>query len=373
MQCIAVITKSKFLKRDYDRYGISILKKNFNVDIIDLSIITSKRSSEFYKFLKLKNVIQPSNLLGLFILLKKKKYSFIIDFTENSLTEVLLRFYIKLSKAKIIKYLGGIKPRIFYDDLEYSRALVVLKNLFYWSKYKILKFLNKYLIDMVVVTGKDFYYQKNLVHGAKKILYSHTYNYNTYLQLKTKKNIRNNYILYIDQNFVNHPDFFIKKRKPFVDKKFYSNLEIFFSKIEKKYKTSIKIALHPKTSIKNKIFSNTKRISRKKTSLLIKNCKHVFAHYSTAISFAVLFRKPITFITTNHLKKNRQGYQTKIMSKLLRSQLLNIDEKKEYKLVNSFNQFGYLNYKQNYIIHPKSDKKNTWISITNYLKKIKHD
>ena len=61
------------------------------------------------------------------------------------------------------------------------------------------------------------------------------------------------------------------------------------------------------------------------------------------------------------------------MSKLLRSQLLNIDEKKEYKLVNSFNQFGYLNYKQNYIIHPKSDKKNTWISITNYLKKIKHD
>ena len=72
MQCIAVITKSKFLKRDYDRYGISILKKNFNVDIIDLSIITSKRSSEFYKFLKLKNVIQPSNLLGLFILLKKK-------------------------------------------------------------------------------------------------------------------------------------------------------------------------------------------------------------------------------------------------------------------------------------------------------------
>ncbi len=72
MQCIAVITKSKFLKRDYDRYGISILKKNFNVDIIDLSIITSKRSSEFYKFLKLKNVTQPSNLLELFILLKKK-------------------------------------------------------------------------------------------------------------------------------------------------------------------------------------------------------------------------------------------------------------------------------------------------------------
>ena len=66
--------------------------------------------------------------------------------------------------------------------------------------------------------------------------------------------------------------------------------------------------------------------------------------------------------------KIRQGYQTKIMSKALNSQLLNIDEKKSFKLKNSFDIKRYLHYKQNYIIHPKSDKKNTWISLKKYLK-----
>jgi len=373
MQSIAIITKSKFLERDYSRYGIAILKKNFSVDVIDLSIIKSRRSYKFYKSLKLKKITQPKNLIDLFKILKKKKYDFIIDYSENSLIEIIIRFYIKISEAKIIKYLGGIKPRIFYDDLEYSKTIVETKRILSWLKYKSLKLLNKYLIDLVIVTGRDYYYQRSLVDSVKNILYSHTYDYNTYNKLKKKTNHPKKYFLYIDQNFINHPDFYIKKRRPFVDQKFYTDLEIFFSKIEKKYKIPVKIAIHPKTTVENNIFTNRKRISKEKTSLLIKNCKHVFAHYSTAISFAVLFKKPMTFLTSNDLKKIRQGYQTKIMSKTLDSQLLNIDEKKKFKLMNSYNQDRYLNYKQNYVIHPKSDKKDTWILLTNYLKKLKYN
>ena len=183
MQSIAIITKSKFLERDYSRYGIAILKKNFSVDVIDLSIIKSRRSYKFYKSLKLKKITQPKNLIDLFKILKKKKYDFIIDYSENSLIEIIIRFYIKISEAKIIKYLGGIKPRIFYDDLEYSKTIVETKRILSWLKYKSLKLLNKYLIDLVIVTGRDYYYQRSLVDSVKNILYSHSKLYSQYMFL----------------------------------------------------------------------------------------------------------------------------------------------------------------------------------------------
>ena len=197
MQSIAIITKSKFLKRDYSRYGISNLKKNFYVDIIDVSNITLSRSNEYYTFEKLNTNIQLKNFFDLFNLLRKKKYEFVIDYTENSLPEVFIRFLIKFNGAKIIKYLGGIKPKIYYDDLNYSKIIVITKSIISWLKYNFLKYLNRIFIDVVIVTGKDYYYQKSLVDGAKNIIFSHNYYYNTYLKLKKKKtNPKKLYIVY---------------------------------------------------------------------------------------------------------------------------------------------------------------------------------
>ena len=65
-----------------------------------------------------------------------------------------------------------------------------------------------------MITGKNSQYIDFYISTAKKKLYTHSFDYNFYLESKKRRKIKNkkNYIVYIDQNFISHPDFFIKKR-----------------------------------------------------------------------------------------------------------------------------------------------------------------
>ena len=370
MKNIIIITKSKFQKRDYDRFGVTILSKYFNIEIYDLSKILSPISNTFYKDLNYKNLHYINNIFHFINLLKKKNYFVAIDYLENSPYEIIFRLVLKINNIKIVKFLGGVKPKIFYGDLKFNKKINFLKNLYFSFKGVIASLLNKSFIDIVMVSAKNFFYQKSLVGSVKKKIFTNTYDYNEFLSISKNKPVKKRYFVYIDQNFINHPDFLIKKREPFVDISFYNSLEFFFRSIEKKYRIKVIISLHPKTTLKNKIFKNYSRISRLPTSKLIKNCTHVFAHYSTAISFAVLFKKPMTFLTSNRLKKIRPGYQTKIMSELLQSQLINIDGK-IINITKSLDKKSYLSYEYNYVKHPNSNKKNSWITLSEYLIKLK--
>jgi len=72
MKNIIIITKSKFQKRDYERFGVTILSKYFNIEIYDLSKILSPISNKFYKDLNYKNLYYINNIFHFINLLKKK-------------------------------------------------------------------------------------------------------------------------------------------------------------------------------------------------------------------------------------------------------------------------------------------------------------
>jgi hypothetical protein len=364
---LAIISRVNFQKRDYSRYGIEILKKKFKVDVLDLSEILIPRSKKYFKKFHSKNVFIVRNIFQFIKILKKNKYDFVIEYLENSPKEIILRIIIKLYAHYLIKYLGGIKSNIIYSDSKSIFLITMFKNIITNIKLFILILLNKSLIDLVLVPGKDFFYQKSIVKSAKKILFTNSYDYNEYLLKKSKKIIKKKYFTYIDQNFISHPDFYIKRRKPFVSKSFYNDLEYFFCVVEKKYNVKVLVCLHPKTNLNNCAHINKKRVSRKKTFETIKNSSHVFAHYSTAISYAVLLKKPISFLTSNEFKKIRQGYQTKIMAEKLNSKLININKKNDMILNFKIDKFRNNEFIKNYLCHPKSKKINTWIYLSNYL------
>ena len=58
------------------------------------------------------------------------------------------------------------------------------------------------------------------------------------------------------------------------------------------------------------------------------------------------------------------------MSELLQSQLINIDGKIT-NIIKSFDKKSYLLYEYNYVRHPNSNKKNSWIALSEYLIKLK--
>ena len=59
---------------------------------------------------------------------------------------------------------------------------------------------------------------------------------------------------------------------------------------------------------------------------LVKNSKIVLLHASTSMSFAVLFKKPAVFLTSNELEQSWIGPTIKDFAKLMNSQIINISD-----------------------------------------------
>lgn len=108
-----------------------------------------------------------------------------------------------------------------------------------------------------------------------------------------------NYCVFIDQFIPGHPDFINND----IDQlKYYQSISSFLLKIEKKYGFIPVIALHPKAD--SNVFENSGILTFKhKTIHLIKNSSLVVAHYSTAISFAAIYNKPVLFIINDEMLK----------------------------------------------------------------------
>ena len=69
-----------------------------------------------------------------------------------------------------------------------------------------------------------------------------------------------------------------------------------FKKIEKKFESKIVVAAHPRVDISDyNNFFKGREVFYSKTIDLVKNCKCVLAHTSTAISYAVIFKNQLYF------------------------------------------------------------------------------
>ena len=92
--------------------------------------------------------------------------------------------------------------------------------IFTFLKKKIITLINFFSINIVMITGKNLQNVDYYINTAKKKLYSHTYDYNTYLELNKKKTLKKKkYIVYIDQNLSSKK--IISKKNPFVKNAYF--------------------------------------------------------------------------------------------------------------------------------------------------------
>ena len=371
---LCFVTSSKFQGKDFDRFGINILNKKYKVSIIDLSGIINKRSYSIYKKHNYKSLYEFNSLLSLIKHLRTNKYNFSVDNLNNSFKEIIIRLIFKRFNIKLIKYLGSLKPKIMFKHI-YGNSNNIFKykdssnQILNFLKRKILKLINGKLIEILLLSGNnpeniDGYLSKNI-----KRIYTHTFDYNYFLRMTKHSYQKKNYILYIDQNFLYHPDYYLNNSSPFVGKHFNKHIENFLINISKKNNCDYKIALHPKSLNKKNYFKlSKKKCFLKQTPELIKNCKYVICHYSTAVSFAVLFKKPIISLTSKELDNVRWGGLIRSMSKHLNTPLFTLEKNNQnLKLINKYDKKSYKAYLNNYVKHPKSSNLNTWEDLINKL------
>ena len=156
-------------------------------------------------------------------------------------------------------------------------------------------------------------------------------------------------------------------------------MESFFKKAESFYNLKLIVASHPRSNyhLHKEIFKN-RTIIKGKTADLIKDCEHVFMHASNALSYAVLYRKPISFISTNEINNSFFKNTIDVFSKFFSKKYLNIDNYTEndfLELVDkTINDSVYQKYEREFLIHPESSKDLFWEIYSEYIlnKKINH-
>lgn len=119
--------------------------------------------------------------------------------------------------------------------------------------------------------------------------------------------IQNNAFVFIDQNLPFHPDNKLEGLSIDADG-YFAAMNVLFDAIERKYNKRVIIAAHPSCYDKylNGRYFGDREIIQGKTLELVKGAWGVVAHNSTAISFPIIYNKPLILVTTEDMHNVRK-------------------------------------------------------------------
>jgi len=363
---LILLLESIFSKRDYHRFCIKDLKKRFDVKVIDFTYYL--RKDYFKKYFKLYSY---KNYYKYIFIVKKKK-----DFDKIQESIDIYQKYLVLDYAYSQNYnnknLFNLK-KFFYKkkniNLVYfsSGSLPVQSYVFYYLKIKkiflfcLRKFFLRNMIyyNYLISSGKLSYdYGLNY----KKNFPMHSLDFNKYL-IENKSNIHpeityEKYAVFLDDMVPDASDSYFYKKNFINFDVYFKLLKNFFLDFRKKNDLRIVFAAHPKRKNIDKIkkFKIFDDHVLDKTLNLVKFSKLVFTHYSTSVSFANIFKKPIV-----HLNSKKINYfQNKInaMQNETGGLLVDLDDISTWDINLKKIDFNkYKSYKNNYLKHPLSKNK----------------
>ncbi len=372
MKELIILLPVQFTERDHQRFGIEILKKYFLVKIIDCSAwIYKEHAALFFKNVyKSKEYISISSKKDFFNFLKTIKSPIVIDrLPINSKSNWIRKLLRKKSSFFVYLHLN-LFPDVWHTKMTLDKKKVIkailnprlllnaLINLFHRKIFNLTK-SNK---DIFLTGGLA---SKNKLKG-KNLIEAHSMDYDVYLNTKNNLNFnQNEYAVFIDENMVDHIDFFLLNLKPpATAENYYETLRKFLKNFEIYSKLKVKIAFHPKSQKKIPNPLKDFEYTFGNTAEFVMNSKIVLAHSSTSISFAVLYKKPVIFLTSDEIKKSWQQSRIKKFSETLNGQLANMDDEieKSLKIEKLFeiDDKKYSNYLDQYLKVPNSPDIPIW-------------
>ena len=171
--------------------------------------------------------------------------------------------------------------------------------------------------------------------------------------LASKKTLNtSNYAVFVDDCLIESLDWRIIGADAPINKKIYfKTLNAFFDQIEIEHDVRVVIAGHPNTesnSNYNKNFMN-RPVVYSKTCALVQNARFVMVHASTAISYAVLAKKPVITMTSTDIMKTHIGRTVQAMTYALGTFLVNLDSLPKNISVPEIKDYKYIRYEKSYI------------------------
>jgi hypothetical protein len=331
-QKLTLFVESPFSGRDYDRFGVDILRKYFDVQVLDL---TPWINPHFWKlhaniahsFSGYHAVSDFGAIVGLL-----PGTDAAIDILGSGVKADRLRRYLKKAGIpRAIQILGLLPPlpakslwqKIldlrFRSNVPLVLASVALRGLMN-------RLYRRPDPEIAVLSGKDCL----KVHGIQdaRHIWTHSYDYDIYLGVRDSVfKPRKPYVVYTDEDCAFHTDFAHNHQAPLVKaENFYPALMRFFTAFEVATGMEVVIAAHPRSRWDlYGSFLEGRRPVMGQTAQLISGASLVFAHASTSISYAVLFGVPVVLLTSDEMDKSAYLEELQVRADLLRTKIINID------------------------------------------------
>ena len=391
IQKIIFLVGQYFTERDHARFGIELLQENgFEVSVWDLSSFiypeTTGLLKSIFGVIEQENIIRFDSIKEVLRAIGK----------ENHQTFFMSTIYYTLQSMKIFKaisqagckygctgpYTKGIFPRsdnmLTYENVLEKildkKIIQKMINIVYqiYLKISLRLYGINYANYFALAGGRLTTAVGPIISNNTYIQHIHAADYDSLLKHNTSNGIKhdNDIIVFIDQNLPNAADALIFTPAAIESKQYYEDLRIFFQQIETVTGDKIVIAAHPKANYKGKeyLFGHREIIHGFNSTELISKSKLVLMHYSMAISIAVLYRKPILFLTSTMLDKSSVAVYIYHLANYFKVLPINInDERKQIELPAVDNEL-YDSYIYNYIKKPGTKDILFWQQVADYIK-----
>jgi len=366
MKEVIILTPGPFLKRDYKRFGIELLKKKFSLKIFDITAwLNSKLWQEYFnKIYNCEEYISIASKDDFLRLCSEKKNKLVLDFLGNNSKSKWIRKKLKNQNSLFVRFDINLLPK---EKIGFVRKLKKIITLFKKPKKLIFSFFNflkskyyssikDYTPDYLVLGGVSHSETKKV----KNKIFAHCMDYDVYLNIKKEKKYNEQpYAVFLEDNMTHDSDYSILNiSPPAIENEYFPTLIKFLKKFELNSGLKIKIAIHPKSSKNLTNLLKDFECHKGSTAEIVKDSSLVLLHASTALSYAILFSKPTLFLTSNELKNSWIGPRINNLAQVVNSKLININSSlPDFSTFNNLLKFDkekYKNYKDQYLKMPNS-------------------
>lgn len=320
----------------YKKYSF-LRKKNHSIDVkvwcllpfLDKKIFNKYFPKNQHKIYKNKNFINIRNNDELKEQIKKLPKSFYFtNFSPKFIKTLLIERYLSfIGGKKIYLQLAGI-PQVsasFLEKLKFrlsNFSLLSIIKLLRTPKTLFSNFLIKHLTVepiMFFVPNKFWFKDVTKNKNTNKIFKIHDYEYEFYKKSK-KKLVDKKLIVFLDEmkeSPYDHDLYWGFSYSLILNsKQYWENIDKFLKKLE--MKTGYEVVIAGAHRRRNLDFPIKRKFIMNHTPELIKQSKLVVAHSSTALHYAVLYKKPILLLDMNAFKNKHTDFlATKKFTELL--------------------------------------------------------
>jgi len=384
---IYLIVKNPFQESDITRFNTDLLSEYFDLSILDCTewLLPDSLKTRTQIHLDLVNLIRIKSASEFKAALGGKG-GYALDFIGLfSFNAIRVFNILKKNGTQIVVVDSGpfptLGPTKSTQSLIQKMKVIIRNKLFHRFLYaRLLKLYENIVEDMTpdiaMVSGTSWKNNPRF-SNAKNLIFAHSFDYETYLKVDLiKRTVDKPYAVYLDENIGFHED--NKEMNlcvPVNGNNFLFKMESFFKEFEKSTGLSVKIAAYPSTdyTLYKNIFTD-REVMKHNTAELIKDSQIVFAHASTAVSFAILWQKPILFILDDMMKSSWYFADIESVASAVKCPIINLDVDDDrnytYSKLELTNFENFASYKDTYIKSKNSGDFANWTTLYKYIQGI---